>query len=213
VIEWLGDWIKQIVILILIATFLDLLLPSGAMDRYVKLVMGLLIILAILSPVFRILERKLDPAALELKSVGNSTMEPLENIRHESNQLKDAQSQQIREEAERKLERTLADQVSGQFGVEVMGTNVTLTENEDKMLQIRGVELLIHPREAASSGPSGSIRPVEPVAVDLGKDPGSAVPPSGNGEQAELTRRIARWVTENWHLQEPQVHVKMSPAF
>lgn len=59
-VSWMSDWLKQIVLLVLIATFIDLLLPNNRLDRYVKLVMGLLIILAMLSPVFQLLSEDHD---------------------------------------------------------------------------------------------------------------------------------------------------------
>ena len=60
-IELLSGWLKQIVILVLIAAFMDLLLPNNSMERYIKLVMGLLIILAILSPVFQWIRLRFGP--------------------------------------------------------------------------------------------------------------------------------------------------------
>src|SRR5690625_3170395 len=48
---YVGEWITHIVLIILIASFIDLLLPNSTMRRYVKLVVGLLIIMFILSPI------------------------------------------------------------------------------------------------------------------------------------------------------------------
>jgi len=51
--EALGLWLKQIILVVLLATFIDLLLPNRTMQRYVKLVVSLFILMTILSPVLR----------------------------------------------------------------------------------------------------------------------------------------------------------------
>lgn len=50
--EFLTNWITQIIIFILLATIIDLLVPNTGMKRYIKLVIGLVLILILLQPVF-----------------------------------------------------------------------------------------------------------------------------------------------------------------
>lgn len=52
---WLGGWLKELVLIVLLASFVDMILPSRSMERYVKLVLSLLILLTLLSPVVRLL--------------------------------------------------------------------------------------------------------------------------------------------------------------
>jgi len=47
----LGAWLKQIVMIVLLAVFADLLLPTKAMQKYVRTVLGLAIIAAMLQPI------------------------------------------------------------------------------------------------------------------------------------------------------------------
>lgn len=51
--DWLAEWLREIIFIVLIAVFIDLLLPNRAMERYVKFVVSLLILLTLLSPVMR----------------------------------------------------------------------------------------------------------------------------------------------------------------
>lgn len=46
----LGIWLKQLIMVVLLAVFADLLLPTKAMQKYVRVVMGLAIIAVILQP-------------------------------------------------------------------------------------------------------------------------------------------------------------------
>ncbi|OEH85654.1 stage III sporulation protein AF [Desulfuribacillus stibiiarsenatis] len=54
--DFISAWLKGIVLIILFATFMDLLLPSSSMQKYVKLVIGLIIIVTMLTPLLMILK-------------------------------------------------------------------------------------------------------------------------------------------------------------
>lgn len=46
-----GDWLKQLVMIVLLAVFSDLLLPTKTMQKYVRMVLGLTIIAAMIQPI------------------------------------------------------------------------------------------------------------------------------------------------------------------
>lgn len=60
----LSSWAQKLVYLAIFATIIELLLPNGEIRRYIKMVMGLVFVLAILSPLFNLLK-------------GNDWLEPL----------------------------------------------------------------------------------------------------------------------------------------
>ncbi|OWZ84026.1 stage III sporulation protein AF [Natranaerobius trueperi] len=55
-LDHLNELVTSIVIVIILASFLELLLPPGNLQRYVRLVIGLMIVLIILNPIVKILE-------------------------------------------------------------------------------------------------------------------------------------------------------------
>lgn len=55
-IEWLGEWLKDIILIVLLASFVDLLLPNSEVQRYARIILGLLIILVILTPIIEIFD-------------------------------------------------------------------------------------------------------------------------------------------------------------
>lgn len=46
----LSDWLRHLVIVILLAVFLDYALPSNAMQKYVRMVLGLVVMLTMVDP-------------------------------------------------------------------------------------------------------------------------------------------------------------------
>lgn len=62
--DWLGGWLKTVVALILLAAFIELMLPTNKMQRYVRTAMSLFILLTLLSPVLQLTRKSWDPAKL-----------------------------------------------------------------------------------------------------------------------------------------------------
>lgn len=56
-IEAITDWVKGIIFVVLFASFVELLLPSNSMQKFIRVILGLFIMLAILRPVIGVLER------------------------------------------------------------------------------------------------------------------------------------------------------------
>ena len=54
-IDWLAGWLREIVLVVLFAVVADMLLPTNALQRYIKVVISLFILLTILSPVLTLL--------------------------------------------------------------------------------------------------------------------------------------------------------------
>ena len=52
------DLVRQIMLIILLTTFLEMIMPSSSMQRFVKVVMGLFILLAILNPMLKLINQQ-----------------------------------------------------------------------------------------------------------------------------------------------------------
>lgn len=71
----LTAWVKNIIFIVLFASFLELLLPSNSMQRFVRVIMGLFIMLAILGPVIDVVQHSITPMQVPTLSGsgGNAT--------------------------------------------------------------------------------------------------------------------------------------------
>ncbi len=100
-LETVNELVTSIVVVIILATFLELLLPEGRLQRYVRLVIGLLIVLIMLNPVVSILENEnfnINPDIFAQKTSGSAKEEILtrgkekqqENLQTVDSQYEDA---------------------------------------------------------------------------------------------------------------------------
>ena len=60
--SFLTEWLTTIVLFILFAIVIDMLLPSSSMQKYAKMVVSLLLIVVMLTPIFKLF--KTDPEVI-----------------------------------------------------------------------------------------------------------------------------------------------------
>jgi stage III sporulation protein AF len=53
--EFIKEWVTNIILFVLFATLIDMLLPTSKFQKYTKMVVGLLLISIILTPIFKLL--------------------------------------------------------------------------------------------------------------------------------------------------------------
>ena len=68
--SFLTSWISNIIIFILLATVIDMLLPSSSLQKYTKMVIGLLLIAIIITPILRLFQTNFD----QIISIGHCSI-------------------------------------------------------------------------------------------------------------------------------------------
>ncbi|KJD44046.1 stage III sporulation protein AF [Paenibacillus terrae] len=130
---WLGGWLKELVLIVLLASFIDMILPSRSMERYVKLVLSLLILLTLLSPVVRLLSTspsELLGRAFDLQRQAETGKgEPtLEEILAKGNKLKQRQEQSSMQWAGQEVAKEIKGQLEQSTGLAIQSVQVTLAQ-------------------------------------------------------------------------------------
>lgn len=212
-IDWLSSWLKQIILLVLIATFLDLLLPNNAMDRYVKLVMGLLIIMAILSPLLQLIHSDLDLWSLALsdKYENEKEMDTIGQIKEKSTELKKSQEAFVQREVENSLRQTVTQEVNQQFPVEVIQTDVQIQDAKEKSVKIKKVSMIARMKPSVSQDAMHEMKPVEPVVISDSSVQSNKQDAASKGKRLELSRKITNYLQQTWQLRPGQIIVRVDP--
>ncbi|WP_040951347.1 stage III sporulation protein AF [Gorillibacterium massiliense] len=189
--SWLSSWLKEIIVIVLIAGFADLLLPNKTMQRYVKLVVGMFLLIVMLTPVLRLFRSDWDFETL-LRSAENnangqtvavfagdqfrsssssnsgSRNDELGQIFQDAQRLKNADQLQARQLVEKQLEDNIGKAIESRLGNPVAAVRVTTKLDEKDQLTLAGVQVTLAAGSvAAESGGSKetkpSNRPIEPV--------------------------------------------------
>lgn len=199
--SWLGEWLKHVILIVLLATFVDLILPSRSMERYVKLVLSLLILFTLLSPIVELLQFR---GAQELKQVLSAQLDrgqrqqgaqpSLEQILAEGEKLYQTQEKEALDWAGKQVAAMMKEQVEEHTGQRVQAVEVAFTPVQDKATGVRtGTEITavrVRMDHTSSVGtPRGSLdkQGTQAVSSDAGTNVasetnwhGSGVPPNAS---------------------------------
>jgi len=182
--SWLAVWLQQIIAVVLLAGFIDLLLPNKAMQRYVRLVAGLIILLTILTPIIRLLQgdfnAKLDA---QMENWVHSTkteqfhMPTLEDIQQNAKDLQRKQQSTATALTEQKLAEAMKAELAENAGLHAAAVHVKLEVNkDDQSVQIAAVTVSLLPPEeqaeieAEQSNQAKGVDEVEAVEVTVQPD-------------------------------------------
>ncbi|WP_230873743.1 stage III sporulation protein AF [Paenibacillus woosongensis] len=191
---WLAEWLKEIIFVVLLATFIDLLLPNRSMERYVKLVVSLLILLTLISPVMRLFapdaERRLEMAFMDNSGNEELPTAGTEEILRQGEQMRMQRQQEAMQWASEEAAARMKEQIERETGQPVQRVAVRLeSDKNDAEPSISAVEVYIAEMEQEKEASriedqASSIRddsaqiviaPVEPVRIEVKpqkKEPG-----------------------------------------
>jgi stage III sporulation protein AF len=202
--DWLGDWLKQVILIILLASFVDLLLPSQAMQKYVRTVVSLFLLLTLLTPVFELFQRgwdaeKLLAEAEQTQSLnggagngirGKTVLQPLAAVLASSEELKADNAKEAKRLAEQQLSEQMKaglEQSAG-LGVTELQVNIDLDQKGTPVIGTVQVVLSHKEKTAAASPPStGKQKPVGKVVVEPVKPVTVAVDAQAAKEEQEAS--------------------------
>lgn len=132
---WLGEWLKEIVFVVLLAIFVELLLPSKSMQRYVKLVLSLLVLLTLLNPILEMLNnnplQKLQDT-IEAQFRPKAASQSLQQILEEGEKLRYSQQQDTQTWAAAEVASQMKQQLSAGSGLQIDRVAVTLKVTREK---------------------------------------------------------------------------------
>lgn len=233
--DWLGGWLKSIVVIVLLATFVDILLPSQSMQRYVKTVISLFILLILLQPLLSIFQKHLPidqllADAMNTKGGGlfssngvQGQMATLGSIQQQAEQLKAQQEQQSQRMAQQQIEDLMKRGIEQTAPVDVQNVKVQTAKDSKGQLQIVRVDVSAAPRAQAAVSQTGkgstsvkeiTIEPVKPVTVQISTDSKSGAKDTKDqaaavsGYEQERTQ-IRMSINKEWQVPLDQIFVNV----
>lgn len=189
----MSGWLKQIVAVVLLAALVDLVLPNRTMQRYVRLVAGLIILLTIATPVLQWIRGDFDSklaAGMQAVEVGpQSAPDELARIEEEGRKWRERGSLEAASLTARRLQEAIREDVERAEGRKVADVSVELQPASGGTLDVRQVSVTLAAADpAAGTGeaqaeppPGAGMRPVETVKPVMVADP----EPVRSGEDRE----------------------------
>lgn len=183
--EAVKEWVKSLVLLVLLAGCLELLLPMNSMKKYVRMTMGLLVVLGVIQPVFTLLGQPLPVTANLLQEKPSGRLPTVSEIMAMGRKIQEKNLGLAGEEARITLGAAAAEAARTVDGVAGATADVAV-EMAGGEYKVTAVTLKITPGAGVQP-----IKPIEPIAP-IGGGGGTSAPAAR--QQSEAERALAEAV-------------------
>jgi len=208
--DFLSDWIKDIVVIVILAGFLEMLLPESSMKRFVKVLMGLFIILAIISPLFKVFNQEFiaEPVIFYTAQAREPSLAAITTAGQELAQQNAAAVQETYRRGLSNQIRGLVKLVEGVHDAEVEVVT-TPADGTAEYGQIEKVVILLQTQPTAGTAKIApvevDVEPVKPQAETIEKINRTA-------KDGTLQAKVKNTVVSFYNLTPDQVEVGLSDA-
>ena len=135
--EFIKEWVTNIILFVLFATMIDMLLPSSKFQKYTKMVTGLLLIAIILTPIFNLLTQDFEGTMTRISNLEISSGNRINNsIDLQKNEIQASQDAYILKQMAVQLKEDANEELMDQYGLAI--TNIDLVvdaENQQSFPQ------------------------------------------------------------------------------
>ncbi|MBO8137301.1 MAG: stage III sporulation protein AF [Desulfotomaculum sp.] len=197
--EILSRLVESLVVIVMLAVFLELLLPTSTMQNYVKMVMGLLVVIAVLQVLFDFFHADFNLYVPEISAEPSITLEQIQvNAKELSEEYKDKAVEDYRQGVKKQV-MALA---SLNQEVEVLDAGVELDTSEGKNFgQLQFIQLTV--AEKSRGNDSNKVKPVE-IKVQTGE---RSTAHEQDIERQQTVNKLAKTVADFYNLPDDKVKV------
>jgi stage III sporulation protein AF len=203
-VGFLTDWITNIILLILLATILELMIPNSVLQKYVKMVVGLLLLVMILQPILSLITKDVDQWLVSITQQSNQLESSIEQeINLQKSDIELGLRAYISEQMAVQLEEEVKDELRDQYEVVISQVEVKIRESVNQTPTAEDIEAVIVYLKDTHEGLTESDAAVAPVSV-VKIDTSKQVPQEMKQETRDLTS-VRRLLSTNWEVPEEMI--------
>jgi stage III sporulation protein AF len=163
--SFLTEWITNIIVFVLLATVIDMLLPSSSMQKYVKIVTGLLLITIILTPLLKLLTADADSIIESFRVNGAYQNNSVENlIEMKKKEIQASQRAYILEQVAVQMKQEAEKELMEKSGKVIEKVNIAASDLDNIPDSITEVTVYLSEKEEEHA-----IEAVRNVEIDTGE--------------------------------------------
>jgi stage III sporulation protein AF len=198
---FLIEWVTNIILFILLATVIDMLLPNSSMQKYTKMVTGLLLIAIILTPIFKLISQDFETAFAEIPTFQSPEGKNMKNlIETKKKEIQASDHAYIVEQMTVQLKVGVEEELMKKYGLVIdkieLSTNEKSNQTFPENLQKVSVLLKQQANEAEA------VEVVKQVEINTQK-------PLSSNRNAEKTGEITSFLSKEWKVEEKAIEVSI----
>jgi stage III sporulation protein AF len=199
--DFLKEWVTNIILFILLATVIDMLLPNSSMQKYSKMVTGLILIAIILTPIFKLISKDFDSALASIPSYQSPGEKNMKNsIDLKKKEIQASQHAYILEELAVKLKKDVKEELMEQYGLEIAKIDIA-TNGESDLANPENLQKVM----VLLKQPENKVKTVEAIKqIEINTEI-----PLPSKKSTEETKKIAAFLSQKWNVTEKTVEVSI----
>ncbi|MBO1626595.1 stage III sporulation protein AF [Bacillus cereus] len=199
--QFITEWIRNIIVFLLLATMLHLILPNSNLQKYVKFVVGLLLVVLILTPLFKLLQTDVNEVIANFNQekyvADGSIKNSIDTKKKEIQALTRAYSL---EEMAVKMKKEVGKEFEKKYGVTVSEIKVIAAETKEEVKTAKDIQSVIVTLKEMEPKKSDAIETVKPVEINTKE-------PRETSEETNI--EMKEFFSSRWQLEGKQIQVQM----
>jgi stage III sporulation protein AF len=198
-VSFLTEWITNIIVLVLLAGVIELLLPGNQFQNYIKMVIGLLILLAMLSPLFKLLNSDLDEVFQAMDLPVSKENEIKNSIEKNKSEIQAGNRAYILEQMAVPMKKQVQEELNKTYELEIVDLQIQ-TDNSTEPLKpenITGAKVVL-----AKFQDQAGVSEVSEVDVTISDSKELT-------EKSQVAEEVIHFLASQWELDSQQLEVEM----
>lgn len=200
-LQFVVEWIRNIIVFLLLATMLHMLLPNSNLQKYVKFVVSLLLVVLILTPLFKLLQTDVQDVIANVsqdKYVANGLIE--NQIDTKKKEIQASQRAYILEQMAVQMKKQVGKELEEQYGMAVMSLQIKVPEEKKEVKSQQDIQSVVVTLQQKERNREGAIETIQKVEINSKE-------PRKTSEQN--TAEMKQFFSTKWQLEENKIKVQM----
>lgn len=200
--SFLTEWIANIILFIMLAVILDLLLPNSAMQKYAKMVISLLLIVIILSPIFKLLSADINTLVSDVQMESPAKEEEIKKmIDLQKKEIQASNDAYILENMAVQLKSQAKEELVQSYDVTIKQISLSVAEPfEEIQNSLQGIEVTLEAEEAGSE----AVETIQPVVLGA-----EETAETQKENQIRRASEIKAYLASIWEVDPEKISLKM----
>jgi stage III sporulation protein AF len=198
---YLIQWVTNIILFILLATVIDMLLPNSSMQKYTKLVTGLLLIAIILTPILKLTSTNLESMLASLPSFSSVNENNLKNsIEMKKKEIQASEHAYILEQMAVQLKKGVKEELRKQYNLEIDQVEISTNEKSNQTFPNNLQKVTVYLKQPANN--PETVEVVKQIDINTNK-------PLTSKKLTDKSEEITAFLAKKWNVDEKTIEVSI----
>ncbi|PEY41664.1 stage III sporulation protein AF [Bacillus cereus] len=199
--QFVTEWIRNIIVFLLLATMLHLILPNSNLQKYVKFVVSLLLVVLILTPLFKLLQTDVNEVIANFNQEKYVADESIKNsIDEKKKEIQALTRAYSLEEMAVKMKKEVGKEFEKKYGVTVSEIKVIAAETKEEVKTAKDIQSVIVTLKETEPKKNAAIETVKPIEIDSQE-------PRQTSQETNV--EMKEFFSSRWQLEDKQIQVQM----